>query len=603
MRNKNSKTIARQKGFTFLEVIIGIFIFTILAAGVLGSVAALTRSVKAAREKTELSSLVSADLEIVRNLPYELVGTTNGNPSGSLSDQTNPRIITIESRTYTIYYEVTYFDDPADGLAPADTAAADYKQVKMFIHSSSSGATTTILTSVVPKGLEGTSNAGALRLAVINAQGQPVPGASIHISNTALVPNVILDRVADSGGNWTEVGLPASVNGYAITVSKTGYSSDQTYPVTVQNPNPTKPDATVLVGQVTQVTFAIDAVSSLTVKTLNQQCQNTNGVGVNVLGAKIIGTNPTVYKFNQNFSSSGGQISMPNLEWDTFTPALLAAQGLMVYGTSPIQQIDVLPGTNQTFTLIVGPQSANTLLVIVKDAATGVALEGVQVHLQRSGSPAQDYYSYTGGSVWSQVDWTGGAGQSDFTNVTQYYSDNGNIDNHGSPTGIQLKRTSGSYPVLPAQGVLESSIFDTGTNSTNFTTLTWLPTSQDSATNLKIQIASNNDGVTWNYVGPDGTAGTYYTTPGSNINSVHDGTRYIRYKAYLSTSDSSKTSSLTGITLNYVSGCFSPGQSIFTNLTSGVSHSLDVSLSGYQTETQTITNISGNQMLQVLLSH
>lgn len=589
-------------GFTLIEAIVGIAIFTLLASGIMGAILALQQSVKVARERTELSSLVSADLELVRNLPYTQVGTINGNPSGSLPDATNKRTVAIEGRTYYIYYEVTYFDDPADGtvLAGTDPAPADYKQVKMFIQSSFTPTTTTILTNVVPKGLEGTQNAGALLLKVFNAQGQPVPNASLHITNTSVTPNIVLDRQTDSAGNWVEVGLPPSVNGYRITATKTGYSSDTTYPITAQNPNPTKPDATVAVGQVTQVSFSIDLLANLTIKTLDQKCQPVNGVNVNVAGAKLIGTSPNVYKYSQNLTSASGQIALNNIEWDTYTPTLLTGQNLMVIGTSPIQRIDVLPGTSQVFTMLVGTQTTNSLLVIVKDAITGAALEDAQVHLQKGGSTPQDYYSLTGGSVWTQSSWVGGSGQSTFTDVTKYFTDDGNVDINSAPTGVRLDKTSGAYA---SAGTLESSTFDTGTDQTNYTTFTWLPTSQDPATTLKFQVAANNDNATWNYVGPDGTAGTYFTASGTSLSASADANRYIRYKAYLSTTANNKTPVLTSLTLNYVAGCFSPGQSVFQSLTAGNNYTLDVSLSGYQAQTMNSLNISGNQILQILLSH
>jgi hypothetical protein len=63
-----------------------------------------------------------------------------------------------------------------------------------------------------------------------------------------------------------------------------------------------------------------------------------------------------------------GQIALTNIEWDTYTPTLLANQNLVDRGTSPIQKIDVLPGSSQTFTMILSPNStANSLLVIVKN--------------------------------------------------------------------------------------------------------------------------------------------------------------------------------------------------------------------------------------------
>jgi len=579
-------------GFTLVEVVVGLAIFGILVSGVLGAYAVLSKSTKAAREKVVLSSLSQNYLEIVRNMPYSQVGTLNGNPPGNLPDYSNAYTQVIEGVTYKIYYEVTYVHDPADPVA----SNPDYKQVKMSIQNTVTGIVTSFVTTVSPKGI--ITSGGAIAIQVINAQGQPVNGASIHIVNTALTPDILLDRTSDSSGNWNEVGLPASVNGYHIVVTKSGYSTDQTYPITQANPNPVKPDVTVLNGQVTQVTFTIDLLSTLIIKTLDQTCQNTDGVQVNVQGAKLIGTNPNVYKYSQNFTSSGGTITINNLEWDTYTPTLLTGQNVMVYGTSPIQQITVLPGTTQTFTLILGPATTNSLLIIVKDAATGAALEGANVHLQKGGSQPQDYYGTTGGSVWEQASWIGGAGQAAFTDETRYFADDGNVDAHSNPTGLRLQKTSGQYA---ASGSAESSTYDTGAPS-NFTTLTWAPQSQNANTALKFQIASNTDNTTWNYKGPDGTAASYYTVSGTSINAVHDNGRYIRYKVFLSSSDSNKTPVLTSLDVNYVSGCFTPGQVMFPALTAGNNYDIDVSLSGYQTKVINNLDIFGNEVFEIDLS-
>jgi hypothetical protein len=323
---------------------------------------------------------------------------------------------------------------------------------------------------------------------------------------------------------------------------------------------------------------------------------------VNIAGAKLIGTNPDVLKFNNNYTSSSGQVLLNNLEWDTYTPTLLTGQSYVVYGTSPIQEISVLPNTTQTYTMILGTNSTSySLLVIVKDAATGTALEGATVHLQKGGSQPQDYYGTTGGSVWNQSDWTSGPGQASWSAVDKYFVDDGNVDINSVPTGLRLKKVSGHYV---ASGVLESSTFDTGASS-NFTTITWQPTSQDPAATLKFQIASSTDpngGNGWQYKGPDGTNGTYYTVSGTTISSVHDNDRYVRYKAFLSTTDDKKTPILTSLHINYVSGCYTPGQTMFPSLTSGQNYSLDVTLAGYQTQTISSLNITGNQTLEVLMS-
>ena len=167
-----------------------------------------------------------------------------------------------------------------------------------------------------------------------------------------------------------------------------------------------------------------------------------------------------------------------------------------------------------------------------------------------------------------------------------------------NPTGVRLKKISSKYV---ASGQLISSTFDTGAQS-NFTTITWQPTSQNAATSLKFQLASNQDNSTWNFVGPDGTNETFYTISGSNIASVHDSDRFMRYKVFESTTNDKYTPVLTSLNINYVSGCFTPGQVSFGSLTSGNNYSLEVSLSGYQTLLLNSLGIDGNQKIEVLLS-
>lgn len=69
-----------------------------------------------------------------------------------------------------------------------------------------------------------------------------------------------------------------------------------------------------------------------------------------------------------------------------------------------------------------------------------------------------------------------------------------------------------------------------------FTTLDWLAT-VPAGSAVRFQIATNNDNSTWNYVGPDGTSATFYEQSGSQVNSGHSGNRYLRWKAYFSTTD------------------------------------------------------------------
>lgn len=68
-------------------------------------------------------------------------------------------------------------------------------------------------------------------------------------------------------------------------------------------------------------------------------------------------------------------------------------------------------------------------------------------------------------------------------------------------------------------------------------------------TSLRLQIATNTDNATWNYVGPDGTNGTFFDTAAA-INLGQVSGRYFRYKAYFA-GDGLSTPILYDATVNY----------------------------------------------------
>ncbi len=347
----------------------------------------------------------------------------------------------------------------------------------------------------------------------------------------------------------------------------------------------------------TQISFSIDRTSNLRFTLQDLLCAPIGSVDMAAQGAKLIGT-PNVLKFNNTYTSNGsGQVVLNNIEWDTYTPALIS-NSYMIYGTSPIQQINVLPNTNQNFNIMLGAKTANSFLVIIKDVATQNSIEGATVQLQ-SASPSYNASKLTEGSVWSQQDWSLGSGQPNFTNPQKYFSDDGNVDGATIPLALRLLYFNNAYA---NSGELISSSFNTGTSLTTYTSLEWQPASQDPATSLKFQLAANNSNSNFDYVGPDGTASSYYTTTGTSIHSSLNGKRHIRYKAFLSTTDTAKTPALTSVSVNYVSGCPAPGQAMFAGLAAGSNYKVIVSASGYQTQTISNLTVGGYNVLTVLLS-
>jgi hypothetical protein len=97
-------------------------------------------------------------------------------------------------------------------------------------------------------------------------------------------------------------------------------------------------------------------------------------------------------------------------------------------------------------------------------------------------------------------------------------------------------------------GKFESATLDSGSN-VGFNFLTWTET-VPAGTDIQFQIAtSNTDGPWTNFVGPDGSGGSFYDSAGAiPLNSVS--ARYFRFKATLS-GDGNDTPILEDITVNY----------------------------------------------------
>jgi prepilin-type N-terminal cleavage/methylation domain-containing protein len=583
-----------KKGFTLIEVVVAVAIAAILCAGVYGIFTAVFEGITYYRESVTVSSLAQHYLEVARNLAYSKIGTKLGNPNGNLPDLKNPLNINFNNTDYQIYYVVNALHDPAD----PNPTVQDYKQIKLYIKNKNTGATKSFVTTVAPITLASMGNGGALSIQVISSMhsgGQPVQGAVVNIKNTYLNPEIDLTRLTDNNGRWSEVGLPPDSH-YHITISKNGYSSDQTYS-TEDYPETTRPDSNIILNQTQNETFIIDKLSNLAILAQNQSCQPLQNININVAGAKTI--SPGLPKFNKSYyTNANGFIYPANttqcsstcgsanccLEWDTYTPSLASSE-YMVYGTSPVQSTDLLPDTSQSFSLILGPKTNNSLLVVVKDQA-GNPVESATVKLINS-SLGYENIKYTGGSIWNQNNWSGGSGQMNFSDAAKYGQDDGNITTDIVPLALRLKEFSGQYVSF---GTLTSSTFDTGTDQTSYTILDW-QASQDPQVSVKFQIATSDEihdeeeDTFWhqaqNYTGPDGTSGTFYTVPKTTIHLNNNGKRYIRYKVFLSTENPEKTPQLSNVSINYVSGCPTPGQVIFTGLTANNNYT--ATINGLQT--------------------
>lgn len=585
------------KGFTLIEVLFGTAIFLIVAVSAYNAFASLLNLGSVAKARTLAIALADEQFEIVRNMPYISVGLTNGIPQGIL---TQNQTITRGGIPFNVALTVRNIN-----LSTSTVQASDkLVEVDVTCPTCSHFGTVDLTGQVSPANLQSASNGGALVVHVFDSNGQPIENAQVTIQSLA-TSSVQDTDFTDDQGTLNVIGVPAGVNVYRITVTKAGYSTDRTYPIGGSgNPNPSNPDATVLNQQVTGVSLSIDKLSTLTFGSVSPTCVAVGSIPFALAGSKLIGTGAVKYPSHNLSTNSSGSLNMPNMEWDTYTITPIASS-YDIAGINPFSPLILNPNNTQNVQLVVMPTNGNSIMISVEDGSTKMPISGATVEL--TGPLGYDQTMITGQGYLKQSDWTHGPVQNGiYADTSAYASDNGNVDTNTSTSSgnITLHWWTGTGYQTGITGTLESSTFDTGTTS-NFYVLNWSPVNQPHAAgNTPVQFqfsTSMNQSGPWNYVGPDGTAGTYFNVPGGQINTSLNNNRYARYKAYLSTITSTTTPMVSDVSFSYASACIPPGQVLFQGLSVG-SYTVTVSASGFTTYSGSVTVGSGWQQKTVVMA-
>jgi prepilin-type N-terminal cleavage/methylation domain-containing protein len=578
--------VSPRRGFSLVETIVAIAILVAVGVGVYGGFAAVAKGAAAAKVQNGALALANERLEIVRGMDYADIGVVGGAPAGKIARVENFVRGAIDYELTTTVRSIDLEFDGTIGGTPNDTAPADQKLVEVAVTCAACRGVSRVSTLVSPASLETSSGNGALFVQVVDSAGQPVEEADVAIQSTKATTSIVIDDRTGIDGFLRVVDIPPGTAAYAVQVSKEGYSSAQTYPPGGgANPVPTIPHANVVAGAVTQITFVIDRYSALSGVAVRDTCAAVGGFDFAVFGEKLIGLD--TYKYDELHATDGsGDFGPIDLEWDQYSIEP-ADTSWTVIGTNPYQPFSVAPEAEAYVQVIVGPKSPKGLLVKVADAGTDLAVADASVTLSRTGWSSTHTTGY--GSA-SQSDWAGGPGQATGGDqTTAFWSSDGRIKYTGTTGTITLAKTGNNYLT---SGVLESSTFDTGT-STRVVALSWLPGDQPKnagANAVRFQLAGLSEVTatsTWSFVGPNGTASTYFTAPGQAIPAVLDGNRYFRYKVFLSTANVKSTPTISDVLITYTLGCAPAGQTYFSGLASSSAYTVQVAAPGYQTKTVT----------------
>ena len=116
-----------EKGFTLLEVLVGIAVLSVVSWTVFETYGSVLEIVSGSQYNSSALNIIESQVEVIRNMRYEDVGLIGGIPAGTLPATQS---LTFDNTTFQLHTYIRNIDDPFDGTlggTPADTAPADYK--------------------------------------------------------------------------------------------------------------------------------------------------------------------------------------------------------------------------------------------------------------------------------------------------------------------------------------------------------------------------------------------------------------------------------------------------------------------------------------------
>lgn len=404
-----------------IELLIAVFIVGTVMIGLFGLFVLSLRSAQEGERRVVAIALANERMEMIRNLPYQQVGTAGGAPSGSILPA---EVVQRNSLSYTVTTDIRYIDDPFDGvaggtpgqncvaichrppgnpggqttlcvpqsavdahLAHGDTTGpcqgqpspgpdllnTDYKQARVHVSWNSPNQIKPVLlvSNIAPVGIEEGEVAGTLDFQALDAQGAGVVGATVTLTNTSVQPNIDITTTTNDEGRVVLPGLPESSGTYKLTVTKANYTSEQTYDTTASFvPDPDYQHLSMIAGQVTGKTFLIDRVSTVTIETEDEQKKKAKDIAYTLRGTKTIGLDGSqqpVYRLSVTDSTGpSGKQTHTGIVWDAYELTISGVTtGYDIKETSVILPATIDPATTTTITTTLVPHTPISLHVTV----------------------------------------------------------------------------------------------------------------------------------------------------------------------------------------------------------------------------------------------
>lgn len=379
----------KKPAFTLIEALVFLFIFAVSVVSLYEAFNTGINYAIESKKKLQAITLANEKIEKMRNLGFENL----------VDDTTENEQITRSGVAYQVTTRITDFDDPADGVPPADEINWDYFKIGVEVKWGLSNKKINMSAIVVPPVREEDADKGYMRLHVIDQQGDGLSFASVvvrEIANNRLV----YSGPVNSSGNIFLTGL--NPGNHRITVN----DDDGYYPVetmdTTASFDPYDKHTDIAVKTLAEKYIQTDKKSTLNVSLKNTFNETISNLGFEIKGGKYLGLEngtTAVYNFSDSVTNSDGTESFSNM---SFGPYFFSFTDLND-GTNTYQFLWMTPKTDTENKLslnadttfgteaMLASESVPSLLVTVVDPADGNSpIVEASVRLQFSGTPAYD---------------------------------------------------------------------------------------------------------------------------------------------------------------------------------------------------------------------
>jgi hypothetical protein len=169
------------RGMSFMDVIIGTALMLIIFTALIGLLRTSLQVASLAKTRSIATTIAEGQMEYIRSLSYDQVGTVGGIPSGTIAQNAST---TQNGISFPIRTLIEYVDDPADGTGSGDAngITTDYKRIKVSVtyFANNRSQTVDLVSNYAPPGLETTTGGGTLKVIVVNATGAGRARAAQH---------------------------------------------------------------------------------------------------------------------------------------------------------------------------------------------------------------------------------------------------------------------------------------------------------------------------------------------------------------------------------------------------------------------------------------